>query len=64
MPNELPFDDKIISYRQRRRSSTMSMTFTVRFALEYTMLFFSEDARLRAAAPGLTQSLAETLASA
>jgi hypothetical protein len=34
MPNELGFDDKIIAYRQARRSSITSMSFSVPFSLE------------------------------
>jgi len=36
MPNKSRFDNKIIAYRQARRSSTASMSFSVRSSLEYT----------------------------
>ena len=36
MPNESRLDDKIIAHRQGRRSSTRSMSFSVRSSLEYT----------------------------
>jgi plasmid stability protein len=47
MPNELGFDDKIIAYRQGRWSSTTSMSFRVRFSLEYTPYTSSTSGRAR-----------------
>ena len=47
MPNESRFDDKIIAYRQGRRSGATSMSLSVRSSLEYTPCTSSPSGRVR-----------------